>query len=82
MATATKPTPTPEAVDNAAVERNRAIRQNVLKKVTVQHPTKVDIKPVGMNRFRVNVWAETGAATEGGFFKEKRIEQSFYHVED
>lgn len=29
----------------------------------------------------VRVWAETGDKTEGGFFNEKRIVETFYHVE-
>lgn len=69
----------PEATSVA--ERNRLVRQNILKKITVPNSARVDIKPVGANRFRVNVWAETESKTESGFFKEKRIEQSFYHVE-
>jgi hypothetical protein len=80
MATATKPTPEVSEQDTGVVERYRKIRRSVLNKVTTPKPTKVDIRPVGPNRFRVNVWAETGGKTEGGFFNEKRIVETFYHV--
>lgn len=49
-------------------------------KITVQNYARVDIRSVGKDRYRVNVWAETGDQSEGGFFTEKRIAQSFFHT--
>ncbi len=82
MATAAKIAKTDEDYerDTRVAERDRKIRQGVLKKVVTKGYSKVDIRPVGSNRFRVNVWAETGGKTEGGFFNEKRIVETFYHV--
>lgn len=40
---------------------------------------KVDIKRVFGHSYRVNVWAETGKDSEGGFFREKLIVTSFLH---
>ncbi len=77
MATATK---TPEIQDTRVAERDRRVRQSDLAIVATKNATKVDIKPVGTNKFRVNVWAETGEKTEGGFFNEKRIVETFYHI--
>ncbi len=75
MATALK---TPQLTpDNATIARNRKIRSMIQTK----NPNKIDILPVGANRYRVNVWAETGDRTDGGFFNEKRIVETFYHVE-
>lgn len=70
-AVATPETPTAE-------DRHKAVRRRVLEKVTTQNPFKVDIKPVGPNRFRVNAWKEVG---KSGVVNDIRIVESFYHVE-
>ncbi len=66
--------------DTRVAERERRIQLAVNNKITTPKPYKVDIKAVGVNRFRVNVWAEIGKKTEGGLFNEKRIVESFYHI--
>lgn len=67
-----------EPVTSTTVEnRDRAIRQNVLAKSTTKNPARVDIKAVGPNRFRVNIWREFG----NGMVSDYRIVESFYHVE-
>lgn len=76
------PATTEEEPQNTSVEeRNRLIRRKVLSKVETNRPTKVDIKAIGPNRFRVNVWAETGVTSEVGFFTEQRIVETFVHQE-
>lgn len=78
MAAATAPEPT---TGTSVEDRNKLVRRHVLAKLTTKNHTKVDIKPIGPNRFRVNVWAETGKKSEGEFFTEKRIVETFVHFE-
>lgn len=70
-----------EPVNTTVMERDRVIRRKVMAKVTTENPLKVEIKAVGAGRFRINVWAETGDKSEGSFFNEKRIVESFYHID-
>lgn len=70
-----------EPVNTTVVERDKVIRRKVMAKVTTENPLKVEIKAVGVGRFRVNVWAETGKKSDGMFFNEKRIVESFYHID-
>lgn len=60
---------------------DRALRQRIMKKVNIERPLRVDIRPVGTNRYRVNVWAETGSSTENGWAVNSHIAQSFYHMD-
>lgn len=59
-------------------EREMAVRKQVMKKVTVQKPLRVDIRNVGANRWRVNVWQQFDGNND--FVKDQRIVESFYHV--
>ncbi len=83
MATKTTPAaeaavPPTEPTGTTVEDRNKLVRQHVLAKLQTERPLKVDIKPVGPNRFRVNAWQ----SVEGnGVVSEKRIVESFYHVE-
>jgi hypothetical protein len=74
-------TPTVTVTASNAENRSREVRRHVLAKVTIQRPLKVDIKPIGGPKYRINVWVETGGQSDGGFFTEKRIAQSFVHTE-
>ncbi len=55
-------TPEDHEKDTRVAERDRRVRLSVMGKGTTKNASKVDIRPVGPNRFRVNVWAETGSA--------------------
>ncbi len=57
------------------------LRARVLEKVTVSNVARLDIRPVGKDRYRVNVWAETGLKTEDCFVVDKIIAQSFFFID-
>jgi hypothetical protein len=61
----------------AEIVNERRIRLDVMAKITTKDRQKVDILPVGPNKFRVNVWVQIG----DGLFSERRIVETFYHVD-
>jgi hypothetical protein len=61
-------------------DRDKAIRRSVLAKIQTKHYDRLDIRPVGPNKFRVNVWAEQPRGPEE-FMARKSIVETFYHKE-
>lgn len=80
--TSTKPVDNPDDLDAGSKKRlaEQAVERAVKKLVKTSRPTRVQILPVGQGRYRVNVWDYTGKASEGEFFREQAIVESFYHV--
>ncbi len=72
----------PDDLDAGSKKRlaEQAVELAVRRLVKTQRPSKVDIRPLGQGRYRVNVWDYTGNSSEGAFIREQQIVESFYHV--
>ncbi len=69
-----------EDSSSGAVSEDAVLRKAVMERVgKVENMVKVDIKPVTKTQYRVNVWAENGKSSDGMFFREKTIVQSFWY---
>ncbi len=66
-----------EVKEPTAMDAELALRKRVLEKVKIKF-TKLDIRPLGHNRYRVNVWAHTDVKSEICLIPSQVIADSFY----